>query len=157
MRQAREYKSRMFEASNIYSDFFQMLAQAIPILSKETAKQKSSSKEVGQALEEIQRQVDILSNAYQELNSSLPINETALGHLQEGQEIGKGLARELADLATLSQYVEIAAQSSANFNRDILGLVDLPVFEEALRGLKRERLADIVGVIDRVRGNSHSE
>lgn len=126
MEQIKRYRRRMETA-------FKELSQAMTPLVEAIEGQTTGGMISRKLLVEVRDKVNKLLEIQDQTDESTAQAGAAVGHLLEYEE-------EMAQLTTLAQYPEIAAQAGVNFIAGVLNIVEIPIYEQSLERQSDERL-----------------
>jgi hypothetical protein len=153
----RSFKHSMFEAFKGADQCLQTQERSIPVLQEAVTEATESLSVSGQSLPEAEKalqralkHIEILRQAHESEKAAIEQAGAATGHLAEATEGIASHTEQMADLATLSQYFEVAARWSEDFWTDILGMVENDVLHAGLEALDPERLAEVAKVVAEV-------
>lgn len=149
---SQKYRERMFNAYNRLEQALAQAEAALPLLTEALTQQRQAETEMDPDLQEILKLVQQVIRANDKFKAALGQAEAGVGHLQESGASLEDSREELAHLATLSQYHELAPVSSTSWNRQHLERVELPVWEQALQEIDPDRLLLLKAAVQRVVG-----
>lgn len=144
---AKRYRQRMFEASKDFVSYFVTQEETLPKLVSAIEEQTATALVEDAVLGVIREAVDILVRAHAQMKDQLAQSSAAVGHLLENKDDLQEFSEELAELVTLSQYTELAAQSSCKFHVEIMTLVENSVYEQAFKDLPPERRLELARIV----------
>lgn len=139
MKTAKTFRKRLEKVHSGQFLFFQVLQKALPELQESVKELQSSMAVKSVALPEARKSLAKLADQIRAIEEATELDRLAVtriaagvGQFMEEHEAQRERMHEVAGLATLQQYFEVAAAGSASFWLELLGLVDLPVYEEAI-------------------------
>ena len=139
MKTARKLRERMEKVHSGQFLFFQVIQKALPVMEEAAHELRSSLAVRDVALPEAEESLARLTDQIRAIREATELDRLAiakivagLGLFMEEHEAQRERLHEVAHLATLQQYFEVAAKGSAPFWLELFELVDLPVYEAAI-------------------------
>lgn len=151
------FRKSMFKAFEDADRNRRTQERALPVL-KEAITEVSKSLSVSgkilpktrDALNRALEHIEVLEAAHKAEKAAIAQAGAATGHLSETSEEIKTHAHDMANLATLSQYFEVASKWSPEFWTSILEIVEPDVLQGGFEGLEAKRLAEVAATVAEV-------
>jgi hypothetical protein len=119
--------------------FFQVIQKALPVMEQAADELRTSLAVKDVALPEAEKSLARLTDQIRAIKEATELDRVAVAKIVAGlaqfveeHQLQRERLHETAALATLQQYYEVAAKGSVPFWVELLGLVDLPVQEQAM-------------------------
>lgn len=146
MKVAKKLRERMVKVHSGQFLLFQVMQKALPEMNLAIAELRASLAVKDIAIPEARKSLERLAGQLRAIEEAAELDRVAVakiaagvGQFMEEHEAQRGRLHEVAGLASLQQYFEVAARGSSGFWLELFDLVDLPVFDEAFEKYARQK------------------